>query len=136
MGSDLARDASRIVTHAKRGLSCQNLVITLERENNERKKAVMVVVLALALTALAIPLVGLNGRAAGSAGNSKPALTAANTNAAMAASATSPKLQEIQPEAALGSGQVEGVGKISAETMNALGLRRLPKGVTPQDASN
>src|SRR5215813_15265452 len=100
------------------------------------KKAVMVVVLALALAALAIPLVGLNARAAGSAGNSKPALTAANTNAAMAASATSPKLQEIQPEAALGSGQVEGVGKISAETMNALGLRRLPKGVTPQDASN
>src|SRR5262245_34022651 len=39
MGSDLARDASRIVTHAKRGLSCQNLVITLERENNERKKS-------------------------------------------------------------------------------------------------
>src|SRR5215813_93921 len=100
------------------------------------KKAVMVVVLALALAALAIPLVGLNARAAGSAGNSKPALAAANTNAAMAASATSPKLQEIQPEAALGSGQVEGVGKISAETMNALGLRRLPKGVTPQDASN
>ncbi|HXI91886.1 MAG TPA: hypothetical protein VNO24_17870, partial [Blastocatellia bacterium] len=100
------------------------------------KRAMMIAVLAVAVAALAVPLVGLNARAAGSAANIKPS-AAAKANAADVSRAASQhaQQQETQQEATAAT-QSAGNGKISAETLKALGVRRLPKGVTPKDAAS
>ena len=101
------------------------------------KRAMMIAVLAVAVAALAVPLVGLNARAAGSAANIKPSVAAAKANAADVSRAASQNAQqqETQQETTAAT-QSAGNGKISAETLKALGVRRLPTGVTPKDVAS
>src|SRR5258705_4032140 len=101
------------------------------------KRAMMIAVLVVAVAALAVPLVGLNARAAGSAANTKPPMAAARANAADVSRAASQNAQqqETQQETTAAT-QSAGNGKISAETLKALGVRRLPKGVTPKDVAS
>src|ERR1044071_2729755 len=94
------------------------------------KRAVMIAVLAVAVAALAVPLIGFNAKAAGSAANAKALATAPKANAAPVTRAASPKV-----DAGVAGKQEANDGKVSAETLNALGIRRLPKGVTSQDVA-
>ncbi len=86
------------------------------------KRAVLMAVLAVAVAALAVPLVGFNARAAGSAVDARAALTATRANAAAVtktAAATQPNVIPVG-----GSSQDEPAGKISAETLKAIGYQR------------
>jgi hypothetical protein len=86
------------------------------------KRAVLMAVLVVAVAALAVPLVGFNARAAGSAADSK-ALLASKSKAAAAIKATASQQNvavadsPVQQESAIS-------GEISAETRNALGVVR------------
>ena len=90
------------------------------------KRAMMIAVLGVAVAALAVPLVGLNARAAGSAVGAKSSVAAAKTNAAVARAASQEMRQETQ-QTAVASTQDGGSGKISADTVKALGLKRVAK---------
>ncbi|MEN3331761.1 MAG: hypothetical protein V7641_1126, partial [Blastocatellia bacterium] len=85
------------------------------------KRVVLILGLAVAVAALAVPLVGFKARAAGSAAETRAPLTAARANAAAvskAAAATQPNVA-----AATGSSQAPVEGRISAETLKALGIK-------------
>src|SRR5215212_9652232 len=85
------------------------------------KRAVMMAVLVVAVAALAVPLVGFKARAAGSAADARAAMTAAKANAAGVTKAAAASQQEIL--AAGGSSQESIDGRISAETLKALGIK-------------
>lgn len=87
------------------------------------KRAVMMAVLAVAVAALALPIVGLRARASSTVGDAKPLASVANFNAAAAAVAT--------PQRATGSDDAivqMPTGKVSRETAKTLGFREVPKG--------
>ncbi|HVG22319.1 MAG TPA: hypothetical protein VNI02_24995, partial [Blastocatellia bacterium] len=86
------------------------------------KRAVLMAVLVVAVAALAVPLVGLNARAAGSAADSK-ALLASKSNAAAAVKASASQ-QNVAVVDTPAQQEVSMAGQISAETANALGVRR------------
>ena len=92
------------------------------------KRAVMMAVLALALAALSVPVIGLRARASA---DSRPASRLASSARSVATSATPASSLSSQQEALDPSPQ----GRISAETLKALGLSRLPKGVSAVEAS-
>jgi len=86
------------------------------------KRVVLIIGLAVAVAALAVPLVGFKARAAGSVADARAPLTATKANTAAvskAAAATQPNVA-----AATGSSQESVDGKISAETLKALGIHR------------
>src|SRR6185503_17110105 len=87
------------------------------------KRAVLMAVLAVAVAALAVPLVGLNARAAGSAADARAALSATKANAAIVSKAAAAQHEAV---AVNGSSQEDSVsGKISAETVKGLGIQRI-----------
>ena len=90
------------------------------------KKAVFLTVLVLAVAALTLPLMGINIRAAGSTAGSK--VSAPNANGAIVPR-PAPVIQSVQQETAIAGprGQEAAQGRISPETLNALGIRRVPK---------
>ena len=92
------------------------------------KRAVMMGVLVLAVAALAIPLIGVKARAAGGATVAKGVV------AAKASTAAGNKVVARQEQVAVEQVQ-GGEGAISAETLKALGIQRLPKGVSASEAS-
>src|ERR1044071_635612 len=85
------------------------------------RRGVFLAVMVIAVAALATPLVSLRAKAAGSA------VVAKSTSSASATRATStPKQQQIEQQRD-GSGEAraaEGQGKISADTLKALGITR------------
>ena len=94
------------------------------------KRAVMMGVLVLAVAALAIPLIGVKARAAGGATVAKGVV------AAKASTAAANKVVARQEQVAVEQvGTQGGEGAISAETLKALGIQRLPKGVSASEAS-
>lgn len=87
------------------------------------KRAVMMAVLAVAVAALALPIVGLRAGASSTVGDVKPLASVANFNAAAAAVAT--------PQRATGSDDTVAqmpTGKVSREVANTLGFKEVPKG--------
>src|SRR5436305_3926419 len=85
------------------------------------KRVMLIIGLAVAVAALAVPLVGFKARAAGSGADARAPLTTTRANAAAvskAAAATQPDVV-----AASGSSQESAGGKISAGTLNALGIK-------------
>jgi hypothetical protein len=87
------------------------------------KRAVLMAVLAVAIAAIAVPLVGLNARAAGSAADARAALTATKANAAAVTKTAAATRQDVSPVS--GSSQEPVIeGKISAETLKAIGYQR------------
>jgi hypothetical protein len=96
------------------------------------KRAVFMAVLVVAIAALAFPLASLRARAGGFAGDAKSSVAAVKASAA-AAGMTSPKVVEVERENAAGGQETAAAGKISPETLNALGIRRLAKGVSGKD---
>src|ERR1044071_5036507 len=91
------------------------------------KRVVLIIGLAVAVAALAVPLVGFKARAAGSAADARAPLTGTKANAA-----TVSKAAAAQPKvvAATGSSQEPVDGQISAETLKTLGIRKA-KGANP-----
>src|SRR5215470_12902349 len=92
------------------------------------KRAVMVGVLAIALVALAVPLVGLNAKAGSSTRDARISISAAQSNiSALSRNAEMSRAmqQEIVAEPQNQSAPAE--GKISAETVKALGIQRVSK---------
>jgi len=87
------------------------------------KRTVFLAVLVMAIAALVVPLVGLRAAASGS-GAPAGSTAAAKARAASAAGAMTQQAQ--QQREVSGEVQVEGAqgGKISAETLKALGLTR------------
>jgi hypothetical protein len=86
------------------------------------KRAVLMAVLVVAVAALAVPLVGFNARAAGSAADSK-ALLASKSKAAAAikASSSQQNVAVVENPVAQDSSMS---GQIAAETVNTLGIAR------------
>src|SRR5467141_956460 len=93
------------------------------------KRAVFMAVLVVAIAALAVPLVGL--RAAASGSGAPAGSTAAKARAASAANAGA---QQAEQRAVVNEIQVDQAqaGKISAETLKALGFTR---SANPKEAS-
>src|SRR5215475_13152276 len=92
------------------------------------KRAVMVGVLAIALVALAVPLVGLNAKAGSSTRDARMSTSAARSNiGALSRSAeiSGATQQEIVAEPQNQSAPAE--GRISADTLKALGIQRVSK---------
>ena len=87
------------------------------------KRAVFMAVLVVAIAALAMPLVGMRARAAGSAAPSKGVVTAPNA-AAGAANASTAKAAAQNQLAQDVQGDSSQSGTISAETLKALGITR------------
>ncbi|HKQ09016.1 MAG TPA: hypothetical protein VJ464_28095, partial [Blastocatellia bacterium] len=84
------------------------------------KRVMLMIGLAVVVAALAVPLVGLKARAAGAAANARAPLAApARATAAPGEAAVQPNVVE-----ATNSSQESVGGKISAETLKALGIRR------------
>lgn len=98
------------------------------------KRAVFMAVLVVAIAALAFPLASLKAKAGGFAGDAKSSVAAVKASAA-AAGVTSPKVVEVERDSAAGGQETAAAGKISPETMSALGIRRLSKGVSGKDAA-
>src|SRR5215210_3438414 len=82
------------------------------------KRAVMMAVLAVAIAALAIPLVGVGGRTA------EPVTTAKAVSSKATAAAASLQQNVVVAEDGAQSRDVTSTGKITAETMNALGIQK------------
>jgi len=96
------------------------------------KRAIFMVVLVAAVAALAMPLVGLRAAAAGSA-TSRGATSTANAAAARASAANAAAQQVEQQREVTGETRADGpAGKISADTMRALGITRV---ANPGEAS-
>ncbi|HXI91597.1 MAG TPA: hypothetical protein VNO24_16395, partial [Blastocatellia bacterium] len=96
------------------------------------KKAIFMVVLVVAVAALALPLVGLRAAAAGSA-TSKGATSTANAAAARASAANAAEQQVEQQREVTGETRGDGpAGKISGDTLRALGITRV---ANPGEAS-
>src|SRR5436305_14188926 len=89
------------------------------------KKAVMIAVLVLAVAALAVPLMGIKTRAADSAADARASLTTTKANAIAVTGAAATAQPNVV--ASTGVNQDSGGGTISAETLKALGIRRVPK---------
>lgn len=96
------------------------------------KRAVFMAVLVVAIAALAFPLASLRAKAGGFAGDAKSSVAAVKASAA-AAGVTSPKVVEVERENAAGGQETAAAGKISPEILNALGIKRLAKGVSAKD---
>src|SRR6185295_3939836 len=94
------------------------------------KRAVLMAVLAVAVAALAVPLVGFNARAAGSAADARAALTATRANAAAVTTTTAATQPAVTP---VGGSSQDPAGKISAETLKAIGFQ---KSKNPEAAAN
>src|SRR5215211_1812662 len=90
---------------------------------NKIKRAVLMAVLVVAVAALAVPLVGFNARAAGSAPNPKGTL--ASKTAAAAASKAIASQQNLVVADNPAQDSSASTGKISDETVNALGIQRV-----------
>src|SRR5882724_4957626 len=105
----------------------------LERDKRMNiKRAIFMVVLVVAVAALALPLVGLRAAAAGSA-TSKGATSTANASAARASAANAAAQQVEQQREVAGETRGDGpAGKISADTLRALGITRV---ANPGEAS-
>src|SRR5689334_3559949 len=85
------------------------------------RRGVFLAVLVIAVVALATPLVGLRAKAAGSAAIAKSASSAPATRAT-----STPVRQQIEQQRdGSGEARAEGQGKISAETLKALGMTRV-----------
>ncbi|MFY9557860.1 MAG: hypothetical protein WAV47_24395, partial [Blastocatellia bacterium] len=84
------------------------------------KKAVFMAVLVLAIAALAVPLVGLRAAAAGSAAPAKGVSSAPKAAPTSASRVVQQKevTEDVQTDNA-------SAGKISAETLRALGIKRV-----------
>jgi hypothetical protein len=96
------------------------------------KRAIFTAVLVLAVAALAVPLVGLRASAAGSA-TSKAATSTTNAAAAKASALNAAAQQVEQQREVTGETRGDGpAGKISADTLRALGLTRV---ANPGEAS-
>src|SRR5437868_3277181 len=85
------------------------------------KRVVLIIGLAVAVAALAVPLVGFKARAAGSAADARAPLTAPRANAATVSKAAAASQPNVA--AATGSSQASVDGQISAGTLNALGIK-------------
>src|SRR6185369_8769134 len=84
------------------------------------KRGVFLAVMVIAVAALATPLVSLRAIAAGSAVVAKSTSSASATRAA-----STPKQQQIEQQRdGSGEARAEGQGKISADTLKALGITR------------
>src|SRR5215208_674097 len=94
------------------------------------KRAVLMAVLAVAIAALAVPLVGFNARAAGSAADARAALTATRANAAAVTTTTAATQPAVIP---VGGSSQDPAGKISADTLKAIGFQ---KSKNPEAAAN
>src|ERR1044072_9629488 len=86
------------------------------------KRAVLMAVLVVAVAALAVPLVGLNARAAGSAADPKGNV-ASKINAA-AAKATASQQNVVVAENPVAQDLSSQDGRISAETLKSMGIQR------------
>ena len=96
------------------------------------KRAVFMAVLVVAIAALAFPLASLRAKAGGFAGDGKSSVAAVKASAA-AAGVSTPKVVEVERDTPAGGQEAGAAGKISPETLNALGIRRLAKGVSGKD---
>jgi len=102
------------------------------------QRAVFVSVVATAIAALAVPLVGMRASAAGSRAVGKLGMSTARATAANAAGAPAQQIEQAQQagqEREIGSGisgEEAPAGKISAETQKALGITRV---ANPSEAS-
>src|SRR5689334_17900493 len=94
------------------------------------KRAVLIAVLAVAVAALAVPLLGSRTHAAGSADAKS---TAAARSAAIANNPLS--VATANANASSSVEQSNQAGKIDAGVLKNLGIRRLPKGVDVKTAS-
>jgi len=100
------------------------------------KKAVYVAMLAVAVAALTIPLVGMKVSASGNK-TTPSAFAKPNASRVVGPPATAAASQDsaVSQNAAVGNAQDSTQGKISPEVIKALGIRRLPKGVTSKDVA-
>ena len=96
------------------------------------KKAIFMAVLVVALAALAVPLVGLRASAAGSATSSKGAIARAAAAKASAVSAAGQQVEQQREVTGDTRGEETPAGKISADTLKALGITRV---ANPGEAS-
>src|ERR1051326_5544708 len=85
------------------------------------KRAVFIAVVVLAVAALTVPLMSKRAAASGSVTSKANALTAK----AAAKSSTAAQQQIEQQRDGSGEARAEGQGKISAETLKALGMTRV-----------
>src|ERR1041384_7982413 len=85
------------------------------------KRAVFLAVVVLAVAALTVPMMSMRAAASGSVMSKGNALTAK-----AAAKSSTPAQQQIEQQRdGSGEARVEGQGKISAETLKALGMMRV-----------
>src|SRR5262245_602634 len=89
------------------------------------KRAVLFAVLAIAVAALTVPLLGLNARAAGSAKAAAPVAAAPSARPVSRPSGLMEVTQDVAPVAEQGQGADS--GKISPATLEALGIKRIAK---------
>jgi hypothetical protein len=87
------------------------------------KRAVLMAVLAVAVAALAVPLVGFNTRAAGSAADSK-SLLGAKARAALGVKSVASQQAVAVVDSPAQQQQEAMAGQLTAETVNALGIMR------------
>ena len=99
------------------------------------RKAVFMAVLVMAVVALALPLTVLRARAAGYAGEPRVAtsVSKARTTAIAETAAATRQQQEIAVETSQAGGPQAG-GRISAETLNALGFKKAKGNVSEKIA--
>ena len=96
------------------------------------KRAFFTVVLLMAIGAITVPLVTFNTQADSSA-NVRAGLTGTKAKAPVVSAAPTEVTRDS--EANLAAIQETGNGKISSETLKALGIKRLPEGVSVDRAT-
>ena len=94
------------------------------------KRALMMVVLVVAIAGLAMPLVGV--KATGTVGRAKGVAAAPIASAPSSASSRIGQRERVEAGA---QGEVSQAGKINPEVLKGLGIKRLPKGVTAKDVA-
>ena len=98
------------------------------------RKVIFLVVIMVAMAAITVPLISFNA-GAGTSANVR-ALSGARANAPAARAAAVEAQQEARPQSELAAMQESGSGRISEDTLKALGIKRLQKGVSRAAASN
>jgi hypothetical protein len=90
------------------------------------KRAALMVVLVIAVAALTVPLIGTRAIASKSGANATAALASAKANASAMRTASATRAAAAEPARNL-TAQSSGNNKIPAETLKALGIRRVSK---------
>lgn len=95
------------------------------------KRVIMMAVLAVAVAALVVPVLGLRAGASVSATAPRASASVGRTSASAAGpAAPAASVQDLAPEA-----QSAGPQKVSKELLDSLGIRRLPEGTNPREFS-